>query len=125
MNSTSAISEGDGQPHGPVVDLIESFYGSLDLWLHDFRLTGMALGGGSGWVIMSYDFHENAVHNYWAWDHTPSLAWGIPVLVMDMYEHSSHIDYGTDATGYINGADADVPRSVFARTESTEVVGTA
>src|SRR5712692_5998162 len=53
---------GDGNPRGTIVELIHAHYGSYDTWLHDFRLTGMALGGGSGWMIMNYDPHENAVH---------------------------------------------------------------
>ncbi len=92
----------DGKASGTVLDRINVQYGSLEAWQHDFRQTGLSLAGGSGWVILNYDPHEDAVHNYWAWDHTHSLAWGIPVLVMDMYEHAYHIDYGANATGYID-----------------------
>ena len=35
----------------------------------------MSLGGGSGWVILNYNSRDNAVHNYWAADHSNSLAW--------------------------------------------------
>jgi Fe-Mn family superoxide dismutase len=44
----------------------------------------------------------DAHDNYWAWDHTHSLAAGAPILVMDMYEHAYHIDYGANARGYID-----------------------
>jgi len=93
---------GDGKPNGGIVDLIKSQYGAYEAWEHDFRLTGMSLGGGSGWVIMNYNFRENTIHNYWSWDHTHSLAWGEPLLVLDMYEHSYHMDYGTNVSGYID-----------------------
>jgi Fe-Mn family superoxide dismutase len=92
----------DGKVSGTIVDLLKTQYGTFEAWEHDFRLTGMSLAGGSGWVILNYDLHENAVHNYWAWDHAHSLAWGIPLLVMDMYEHSYQMDYGADAGRYID-----------------------
>jgi Fe-Mn family superoxide dismutase len=53
-------------------------------------------------VILNYNYRDNAVHNYWAWDHTHSLAWGTSRLVMDMYEHAYAIDYGENARGYID-----------------------
>ena len=34
--------------------------------------------------------------------HTHSLAGGVPLLVMDMYEHSYHMDYGAAAAKYID-----------------------
>jgi Fe-Mn family superoxide dismutase len=93
---------GEGKAAGTVANLINAHYGSLANWERDFRLTGMSLGGGSGWVILNYSFRDNVVHNYWAADHTDSLAWGVPLLVMDMYEHAYAMDYGANAGGYID-----------------------
>src|SRR6185436_678133 len=39
---------GTGGPDGTFATLAKGAYGSLDVWEHDFRLTGMSLGGGSG-----------------------------------------------------------------------------
>jgi len=93
---------GDGKASGTMVDLIKAQYGTLEAWEHDFRLSGLSLAGGSGWMILNYNPRDNAVHNYWAADHTHSLAWGVPLLVMDMYEHSYQMDYGANARGYID-----------------------
>ena len=93
---------GDGQASGPVVDLITAAYGTFDTWEQDFRLSGMALAGGSGWVILHYNPRNHAVHNYRAWDHTHSLAWGVPLLVLDLYEHAYLRDYGTHTEAYID-----------------------
>jgi Fe-Mn family superoxide dismutase len=93
---------GDGKASGTIATLINSHYGSLANWERDFRLTGMSLGGGSGWVILNYSYRDNDVHNYWAADHTNSLAWGVPLLVMDMYEHAYAMDYGANAAGYVD-----------------------
>jgi Fe-Mn family superoxide dismutase len=93
---------GSGHLDGTVADQLRQHYGSLETWEHDFRLTGMSLAGGSGWVILTYDPRSRELHNWWAWDHTHSVAGGMPVLVMDMYEHAYHIDYGANAKGYVD-----------------------
>jgi Fe-Mn family superoxide dismutase len=93
---------GSGGAEGSFAALAKTSYGDLEVWEHDFRTTGMSLAGGSGWVVTSYEPHTRSLHNYWAWDHTHSLAAGAPVLVMDMYEHAYHIDYGANARGYID-----------------------
>jgi Fe-Mn family superoxide dismutase len=92
---------GDGKASGSIAALIKASYGSLEAWEREFRLTGQSLGGGSGWVILDYDAH-GGVHTYWAADHTNNLAGGVPLLVMDMYEHSYQMDYGADAKSYID-----------------------
>jgi superoxide dismutase, Fe-Mn family len=93
---------GDGKSSGTISKLINDHYGSAATWEQDFRRTGMSLGGGSGWVILNYSYRDNVVHNYWAADHTNSLAWGVPLLVMDMYEHAYAMDYGANAAGYVD-----------------------
>lgn len=93
---------GDGTVSGTIVPLLTAQYGALDAWEQEFRLAGLSLGGGSGWVIVNYNPRERAVHTYWAGDHTQNLAWGMPLLVMDMYEHAYTIDYGANAKGYID-----------------------
>ena len=93
---------GDGKPGGTIADLIKTHYGSVDTWEHEFRQTGLSLAGGPGWVILAFDPRQQAVHNYWSWDHMHSVAWGVPLLVMDMYEHSYAMDYGANAKGYID-----------------------
>ncbi len=100
---------GDGKASGTIVELINAEYGTFEAWEHDFSLTGMSLAGGSGWAILNYKPRENVVHNYWAWDHSHSLAWGVPLLVMDMYEHSYHMDYGANARGYIDAFFQNIP----------------
>jgi len=93
---------GAGSADGEVAAALKASYGTLEAWEQDFRLTGMSLAGGSGWVIASYDPRSQEVHNWWAFDHTHGLAGGTPALVMDMYEHSYHMDYGANAKGYVD-----------------------
>jgi len=97
-----------GAPDGDFATLVTASYGAREAWEHDFRLTGMSLAGGSGWVIASYEPHSQALRNWWAFDHTHGLAGGIPILVMDMYEHGYHMDYGANAKGYVDAFFANV-----------------
>jgi Iron/manganese superoxide dismutases, C-terminal domain len=38
----------------------------------------------------------------WASDHCHTLAGGTPILALDMYEHSYHMDFGAKAAGYVD-----------------------
>ena len=40
--------------------------------------------------------------NQWAADHCHTLAGGQPIVALDMYEHSYHIDYGAKAATYVD-----------------------
>ena|SRR5882672_9967438 len=63
---------------------------------------GKAEGGGSGWVILAYSPRDKRLVNQWAADHTTTLAGGRPILVLDMYEHAYHMDYGAAAARYVD-----------------------
>ncbi|MFL5345992.1 MAG: superoxide dismutase [Hyalangium sp.] len=93
---------GDGKASGPIQKLLASTYGDFGRWEEHFRATGASLGGGSGWVILAYNFHTGEPHTYWSGNHTQALAFGQPLLVMDMYEHAYQMDYGAAAAKYID-----------------------
>jgi len=92
---------GNGKMNQGIEALISSSFGSTQFWHQDFTKTAKSLGGGSGWVILSYIPQTNTLINQIASDHSDSLATGIPLLVLDMYEHSYHMDYGANAGKYI------------------------
>jgi Fe-Mn family superoxide dismutase len=93
---------GGGSPRGPLLDAITRDFGSLDRWHAEFAAMGKAEGGGSGWVILSYSPRDKRLVNQWAADHTTTLAGGRPVVVLDMYEHAYHMDYGAKAASYVD-----------------------
>ena len=62
----------------------------------------LALGGGSGWVLLSWSPRDRKLVNQWAADHCHTLAGGMPILALDMYEHSYHIDFGAKAASYVD-----------------------
>ena len=93
---------GDGKPGGVLAKAIARDFGSVDRWHAEFAALGKAEGGGSGWAILAYSPHLKRLVNSWAADHTTTLAGGRPVLVLDMYEHAYHIDYGAKAAAYVD-----------------------
>ena len=92
---------GDGKPGGKVLDLLKEWFGSVEAWQAEFMKTAQGLAGGSGWVILAYNEYTREIHNYWAWDHMHHAAFTRPLLVLDMYEHAYHIDFGAAAAKYI------------------------
>jgi superoxide dismutase, Fe-Mn family len=77
-------------------------FGSLARWRAEFIAMGKALAGGSGWVLLSYSPRDGTLVNQWAADHCHTLAGGQPIIALDMYEHSYHIDYGAKAATYVD-----------------------
>jgi len=77
-------------------------FGSLDRWRTEFSAMGKAQGGGSGWVLLTWSPRDRKLVNQWAMDHTTTLAGGRPILALDMYEHSYHMDYGARAAAYVD-----------------------
>src|SRR5258706_4943618 len=93
---------GGGAPSGTLADAIKRDFGSIERWRTEFSAMGKAEGGGSGWVILTYSPRDKRLVNQWAADHTTTLAGGRPVLVLDMYEHAYHMDYGAAAARYVD-----------------------
>lgn len=93
---------GDGKAGGDVLSALKQAFGSLEQWEAEFRKTAQGLAGGSGWVILAYNFQTSELHNYWAWDHMHNAPFSCPLLALDMYEHSYHMDYGSAAAKYID-----------------------
>jgi Fe-Mn family superoxide dismutase len=93
---------GDESQPGPALsEAIARDFGSIDRWRAEFVAMGKAEGGGSGWVVLNWDQRNKRLVNAWAADHTTTLAGGRPILVLDMYEHAYHMDYGAKAGDYV------------------------
>lgn len=93
---------GDPEPGGKVLDVIKQWFGSYEQWEDELKKTANALAGGSGWVIFAQNVHTGEFHNYWSWDHMHNVPMGRPLLVLDMYEHAYHMDYGSAAAKYVD-----------------------
>ncbi len=92
----------DGEPDRTLRDALMRDFGSSERWRTEFVAMGKAMGGGSGWVLLTYSPRDGKLVNQWAADHTHSLAGSSPILALDMYEHSYHMDYGAAAAKYVD-----------------------
>lgn len=100
---------GDGLTMAPAwMMALEASFGSVERWRNEFVAMGKALGGGSGWVLLSYQPREGRLVNQWAADHTQGLAGGMPILALDMYEHAYHMDFGAAAADYVEAFMANI-----------------
>lgn len=94
---------GAGVTMVPAMELaLRANFGSLARWREEFFAMGKALGGGSGWVLTVFQPREGTLVNQWSADHTHAIAGGVPILALDMYEHSYHMDFGAAAGQYVD-----------------------
>lgn len=101
-----AYFAGLGVPAAPsalLAKAIERDFGSMGRWAAEFAAMGKALGGGSGWVLLTWSPREQRLTNQWANDHTMTLANSTVVLALDMYEHAYALDFGAKAAAYVDG----------------------
>ena len=115
---------GNGKAGGAIQQKLAASYGGFGKWEEHFRAVGLSLGGGSGWVVVDYSLLGGEVRTYWAGNHTQALAGGLPLLVMDMYEHAYAIDYGAAAPKYIDAFFQNINwDAVNGRLEAAEKAG--
>lgn len=99
---------GRDAPAAALRSRLAAAFGSYDAWEGEFRRIALGLGGGSGWVVLGHNRQLGLLENYWMADHATAPAGVVPLLVMDMYEHSYHIDYGAAAARYVDAFFANI-----------------
>jgi len=88
---------GDGQPMAPAMALaLQANFGSVERWRSEFITLGQSLGNGSGWVLLVFQPRDGTLVNRCGVDPAPALAGGVPLLALDMLEHSTRIDVGAE-----------------------------
>ena len=99
---------GDGTTMTPAMSLaLDASFGSVARWRAEFAAMGKALGGGSGWVLLTFMPGDGSLVNAWCADHTHSLAGGVYVDAFmanvdwaGVYErYQSAVDGASDAFG--------------------------
>src|SRR3974377_643287 len=71
--------DGLGDESRPGKDLVAAIardFGSFERWRAEFIAMGKALGGGSGWVLLSCSPRDGKLVNQWAADHCHTPAGG-------------------------------------------------
>ncbi|MFP1131209.1 superoxide dismutase [Asticcacaulis sp. W401b] len=103
-----SIGPANRTPGAALADQIETDFGSHARWALEFSAMGKALGGGSGWVLLTWSPRFGRLVNTRAADHTMTAADGQVLLALDMYEHAYQMDYGAKAAAYVDAYMATV-----------------
>lgn len=110
--------EGNKIPE-PARMFFEEHFGSVAAWRREFIGMAQSLGRGSGWALLTYSRRQKHFWNQIALDHTQGAIDAAPVLVLDMYEHAYHIDFGANANAYIDAFMRNIDwKAVMARVAS-------
>ncbi|MCP5143760.1 MAG: superoxide dismutase [Gammaproteobacteria bacterium] len=110
---------GSGKAGSDISAALASAFGDFNRWETEFRRIAAGLGGGSGWVMLGFNRQFGTLENYWMADHLHCPVATEPLLVLDMYEHSYHMDFGAAAARYIDAFFDNINwEAVSARLES-------
>src|SRR5262245_34116637 len=93
---------GDGKVPAVVTAALERNFGGFHRWRSEFVAAARSLAGGSGWVVLSYSPYDDRLYNHIATDHSHALVGAVPILVLDMYEHAYHLEFGANAAAYVD-----------------------
>jgi len=105
-------------PDGFAAEIAADF-GSVGAWRREFVGTAQSLAGGTGWVLLTYSRRQKRFWNQIAMDHTEAAVDAAPLLVLDMYEHAYQMDFGVNATAYIDTFFRNISwETVLKRTEA-------
>lgn len=79
---------------------LQEDFGSFEKWAEEFKATGLIRG--IGWAVLVQDPESGRLFNLWINEHDVGhLAGGIPILIMDVFEHAFITDYGLKRADYI------------------------
>ncbi len=85
--------------NGPIKQLIEQQWGSVETWATDFAALGLS---ARGWVVLAFDFDNPRLENYICDAHNQGGVWNSgALLVLDVYEHAYFLDYATARKDYV------------------------
>jgi len=86
--------------NAPLYQALVTQFGSIEAWKKDFVATGKMRG--IGWVVLYKDPASGNLFNLWINEHDGGHpAGGVPLLVMDVFEHAYMTDYQLDRASYI------------------------
>lgn len=91
-----------GQPGTTTIRHINNYFGSLMSFIQQFS-SAAAKVEGSGWAILSWQPTWNRLEILQAEKHQNLTQWsGIPILVLDVWEHAYYLDYQNRRKDFIN-----------------------
>ena len=83
-----------------LIQAIRKQYGNFETWKNDFIATGTIRG--IGWSLLYLDPIDGKLINTWINEHDGGhLVHGVPILIMDVFEHAYMPQFGLDKQAYI------------------------
>ncbi|MGD7008167.1 superoxide dismutase [Metabacillus sp. 84] len=93
---------GGGEPKGPLLDAITSYFGSFDAFKRHFSSAAVNVEG-SGWALLVWSPRAGRLEILNAEKHQNLSQWeAIPILVLDMWEHAYYLKYKNDRSTYVS-----------------------
>jgi len=92
--------DSSGRPTGPLSAILDRDFGSFDLFKQQMIKTASTIMG-SGWAALIYDPLTRRLGTTQIHDHQSEVTQaGIPLLVIDAWEHAYYLQYQTDKTKF-------------------------
>lgn len=80
-------------------EIIKQF-GTIEQFRKQMKASAMA---ARGWAILAFDLSDKRLHIYTADAQNQGAVWGaLPIIALDVYEHSYFKDFGADRGAYID-----------------------
>ena len=100
---TTMIRLGEGKQPGPqTINQINSYFGSYASFQHQFSNAALKVEG-SGWAILTWQPTWQRLEIVQAEKHQNLTQWsGIPILILDVWEHAYYLDYQNKRKEYVN-----------------------
>lgn len=74
-------------------------FGSVDRWIDDFRA---AANAAAGWAVLAFHPLNGRLYDVVTDSHDDGPPWlGVPLVVIDTYEHSYYLDYQNEKSEYV------------------------
>lgn len=91
--------DGDASKAPELSAALAAKWGSVEQFIAHMTECGMA---ARGWAVLAWNPREGELNQFNADAHNQGGVWGcLPVIVLDVYEHSYFIDYGADRKSYL------------------------
>ncbi len=93
--------DGGGRPDGELAAAIDEFFGSFEAFQAQFTATANGMQG-SGWALLAWDPLGQRLNVLHMWDHQSNVpASQVPVVQLDMWEHSYYLQYKNVKADYV------------------------
>ena len=91
--------DGDNAKAPELTKALAEKFGSFEEAIKKMSTLAMA---ARGWAVLCWDTKIGLLKQYNSDSHDQGGVWGcIPIIVLDVYEHASFIDFGSDRKAYI------------------------